>query len=50
MRLTLLYYSLRVLLHLAREYAKYFERIIDMLARIGDVLPRFRVYENLFPR
>lgn len=41
--------SIRVLLHLAREFGKYFERIVEMLARIGDVLPRFRVYENLFP-
>lgn len=42
--------SIRVLLHLAREFGKYFERLVEMLARIGDVLPRFRVYENLFPR
>lgn len=41
--------SIRVLLHLAREFGKYFERIVEMLARIGDVLPRFRVYEDLFP-
>ncbi|MCJ1457100.1 hypothetical protein MMC28_007466 [Mycoblastus sanguinarius] len=41
--------SIRVLLHVAREFGKYFERIVEMLARIGDVLPRFRVYENLFP-
>ncbi|KAL8797124.1 MAG: hypothetical protein Q9195_000591 [Heterodermia aff. obscurata] len=40
--------SIRVLLHLAREFGKYFERLLEMLARIGDVLPRFRVYENLF--
>ena len=40
--------SIRVLLHLAREFGKYFEKIVEMLARIGDVLPRFRVYENLF--
>lgn len=41
--------SLRIVLHLAREFGKYFERIVDMFARIGDLLPRFRVYENLFP-
>lgn len=33
---------------LAREFGKYFEKIVDMFARIGDVLPRFRVYEQLF--
>ncbi|KAL8848571.1 MAG: hypothetical protein Q9221_006404 [Calogaya cf. arnoldii] len=41
--------SIRIALRLAREYSKYFERIVDMFASIGDVLPRFRVYETLFP-
>ncbi|KAL9050613.1 MAG: hypothetical protein Q9206_005021 [Seirophora lacunosa] len=41
--------SIRIVLHLAHEFGKYFERIVDMFARIGDLLPRFRVYENLFP-
>ncbi|KAL8868513.1 MAG: hypothetical protein Q9174_004942 [Haloplaca sp. 1 TL-2023] len=41
--------SIRVVLLLASEYSKFFDRIVDMFARIGDVLPRFRVYENLFP-
>ncbi|KAL8684681.1 MAG: hypothetical protein Q9224_006190, partial [Gallowayella concinna] len=41
--------SIRVVLHLAREFGKYFERIVDMFASIGDVLPRFRLYEKLFP-
>ncbi|KAL8756238.1 MAG: hypothetical protein Q9199_003060 [Rusavskia elegans] len=41
--------SIRIVLHLAGEFGKYFERIVDMFARIGDLLPRFRVYENLFP-
>ncbi|KAL8992388.1 MAG: hypothetical protein Q9169_007138 [Polycauliona sp. 2 TL-2023] len=41
--------SIRVVLHLAGEFGKYFERIVDMFARIGDLLPRFRLYENLFP-
>ena len=41
--------SVRVVLHLAREFGKYFEKLVDMFARIGDVLPRFRVYEKLFP-
>ena len=41
--------SIRVLLHLAREFGKYFDRIVEMLARIGDVLPRFRLYEEMYP-
>ena len=41
--------SIRIVLLLASEYSKYFDRIVDMFARIGDVLPRFRGYENLFP-
>ncbi|KAL9118913.1 MAG: hypothetical protein Q9187_004535 [Circinaria calcarea] len=40
--------SLRVVLHLASEFHKYFERLVDMFVRIGDVLPQFRVYEKLF--
>ena len=36
--------SIRVVLHLAREYGKYFERLIEMFVKIGDVLPRFKVY------
>ena len=38
-----------LIIQLAREFGKYFEKIVDMFAQIGDVLPRFRVYENLFP-
>ncbi|KAL9113656.1 MAG: hypothetical protein Q9187_007585 [Circinaria calcarea] len=41
--------SLRVVLHLASEFHKYFERLVDMFVRIGDVLPQFREYEKLFP-
>ncbi|KAL8949232.1 MAG: hypothetical protein Q9222_004640 [Ikaeria aurantiellina] len=41
--------SIRIILHLARAFSKYFERIVEMFARIGDLLPRFRIYENLFP-
>lgn len=37
-------YSLKI----AREFGKYFEKLVDMLARIGDILPRFQVYEKLF--
>ena len=33
---------------LAKVFGKYFEKLVDMLARIGDILPRFRVYEALF--
>lgn len=37
------------LVKIAREFGKYFEKLVDMFARIGDVLPRFQVYEKLFP-
>ena len=40
--------SLRVLLHLASEFQKYFDKLVDMFVSIGDVLPQFRVYEKLF--
>lgn len=33
---------------IAGEFGKYFEKLVDMFERIGDVLPRFRVYEKLF--
>ena len=33
---------------IAKEFEKYFEKLIDMLTRIGDVLPRCRVYQSLF--
>jgi hypothetical protein len=32
----------------AANYGKYLEKLVDMFARIGDVLPRFRAYEKLF--
>ncbi|KAF2801958.1 uncharacterized protein BDZ99DRAFT_429162, partial [Mytilinidion resinicola] len=41
--------SIRVLLQYALDFGKYYEKIVDILARIGDVLPRFRIYERLFP-
>ncbi|KAL9094230.1 MAG: hypothetical protein Q9165_003370 [Trypethelium subeluteriae] len=41
--------SVRVLLHVSQAFGKYFEKLIDMFARIGDALPRFRVYAHLFP-
>ena len=33
---------------IAREFGKYFDKLVEMFARIGDVLPRFRRYERLF--
>ncbi|RDI76391.1 hypothetical protein Vi05172_g13629 [Venturia inaequalis] len=41
--------SIRVVLTLARGFGKYFEKLEDMFSRISDVLPRFRIYEQLFP-
>ncbi|CAD6575359.1 MAG: hypothetical protein ASARMPREDX12_007236 [Alectoria sarmentosa] len=40
--------SVKVLLHIAREFGKYFDKLVEMFARIGDILPRFRTYERLF--
>lgn len=34
---------------IAQSFDKYFRKLIDMLERIGDVLPRCQVYHNLFP-
>lgn len=34
---------------MSSEFDKYFNAIVDMLAQIGDVVPRFQVYERLFP-
>ncbi|KAH7416746.1 hypothetical protein BKA64DRAFT_701531 [Cadophora sp. MPI-SDFR-AT-0126] len=42
--------SIRVLLVLARSYGKFFERVVDTLGRIGDVLPRFRDYQRIYSR
>ena len=33
---------------IAREFGKYFDKLIDMFVIIGDVLPRFRTYARLF--
>ncbi|KAF2228499.1 hypothetical protein EV356DRAFT_477061, partial [Viridothelium virens] len=41
--------SVRVLLHIAKGFQKYFKNITDMLTRIGDNLPRCRIYYALFP-
>ncbi|KAM0801847.1 hypothetical protein BDR22DRAFT_804454 [Usnea florida] len=40
--------TIRVVLHLARESGKYFDKIADMFNRISDLLPRLRIYEKLF--
>lgn len=34
--------SIRVVLVVAKSYVKFYDRIVDNLSRIGDVLPRFR--------
>lgn len=34
--------SIRVLLVLAKKHGKFFEKVLDTLNRIGDILPRFR--------
>jgi hypothetical protein len=34
--------SIRVLLVISRAYGNFYDRIIEVLGRIGDVLPRFR--------
>ncbi|KAF1953763.1 hypothetical protein CC80DRAFT_419155 [Byssothecium circinans] len=42
--------SLRVVLHIASEAGKFQEKVVDMLAHIGDAIPRFRIYQALFGR
>jgi hypothetical protein len=37
--------SIRVVLVVARSYSKFYDKIVDTLGRIGDILPRFRKYE-----
>lgn len=37
------------LFKIAREFINYFEKLVEIFTRIGDVLPRFKVYEKLFP-
>ncbi|KAF2259080.1 hypothetical protein CC78DRAFT_548649 [Lojkania enalia] len=39
--------SIRVLLQAARKYEDYFNRLVDMLDQIGDLLPRYITYSNL---
>lgn len=40
--------SVRVLLVLAEKYEKYYNRIVDVLGRIGDLLPRLKDYGRIF--
>jgi len=40
--------SIRVLLVFAEKYDKYYNRIVDVLGRIGDLLPRFKDYGRIF--
>ena len=40
--------SVRVLLVLAEKYDKYYNRISDVLGRIGDLLPRFKDLWQIF--
>ncbi|KAH0561960.1 hypothetical protein GP486_003332 [Trichoglossum hirsutum] len=40
--------GIRVLLQIARGYGKYFDKIAEMIGNIGDIIPRFQGYEELF--
>ncbi|TVY39940.1 hypothetical protein LOCC1_G005838 [Lachnellula occidentalis] len=42
--------SIRVVLVMARAHGKFYDRIVDTLERIGDILPRFRDYERICDR
>ena len=39
--------SIRVILVLASSHGKFYDRIIDTFARVGDILPRLRKYGSL---
>jgi hypothetical protein len=41
-------YVLRCTEQIAGEFEKYYSKLVDMLARIGDVLPTFTTYERLY--
>ncbi|KAJ8107450.1 hypothetical protein OPT61_g8857 [Boeremia exigua] len=41
-------YSKALDVYVAAEAAKFQESLVNMLAQIGDVLPRFRIYEKIF--
>ena len=36
-------------MQIAQTFGSYFEKLVEMLSRIGDVLPRFQAYMKLFP-
>ncbi|TGO62599.1 hypothetical protein BOTNAR_0111g00170 [Botryotinia narcissicola] len=40
--------SLRVILVLASSHGKFYDRIIETFARVGDILPRLRDYQAIF--
>ncbi|KAE9368038.1 hypothetical protein N431DRAFT_494895 [Stipitochalara longipes BDJ] len=40
--------SIRVVLVVAGSYSKFYDKIVDTLGRIGDILPRFRDYERIY--
>ncbi|PMD18939.1 hypothetical protein NA56DRAFT_576182, partial [Hyaloscypha hepaticicola] len=40
--------SVRIVLVLARNHGKFYDRITDTFERIGDLLPRFRDYQRIF--
>jgi hypothetical protein len=40
---------IRVVLAFARAHSKFYEKIVDTLSRIGDVLPRFRKLNTSMP-
>lgn len=39
--------SIRILIVVARAYGKFYDRIVETLGRIGDILPRFRKHSPL---
>ncbi|TVY93107.1 Ankyrin [Lachnellula willkommii] len=42
--------SIRVVLVMARAHGRFYDRMVDTLERIGDILPRFRDYERIYDR
>ncbi|PVI05552.1 hypothetical protein DM02DRAFT_668201 [Periconia macrospinosa] len=40
--------SIRVVIQIAAEAGKFQEKVVDMLAQIGDIIPRFRIYQVLY--
>ncbi|KAK3386039.1 hypothetical protein B0H63DRAFT_190945 [Podospora didyma] len=46
--LTPLWASLRVVINIGIKFEEYFTRLVDMLQRIADILPRYQIYDQLF--